>query len=451
MAEFDLAVHGGVIVTPQGRVALSLYVRQGRVAHLGTDRLAAAREVDAQGLFVLPGMVDTHVHLMEPGETERETFPDGTAAAATRGVTTIIEHTHHHPVRSVEDLREKLAHLESRSRVDFGLAAHVWPDRINGLPALWEAGIGCFKIFTCTTHGVPGLDPAHLHRTLRLLAAIGGVALMHCEDESMTAEAERILREAGRADEGVITEWRSREAELTAVAVASLLVGLTGARATIAHVSSQPVARLIETMRSPTAQLYAEACPQYFLLREWEVLEHGALRKFTPPARARSDADEEEMWDLLRTGILTHVSSDHAPSTRAQKAHGDIWEAPFGLPGLDTTMQVLLDAALRGRLTLEDLARVYSEVPAQIYGLFPRKGSLAVEADADFVLIDPHAESVIRDEDCLSKAGWSPFSGRPVRGRVVATFLRGEDIAREGEPRDGFLGRFLPGPGLRRQ
>jgi len=143
------------------------------------------------------------------------------------------------------------------------------------------------------------------------------------------------------------------------------------------------------------------------------------------------------------------MSSDHAPSTLEQKNAGDIWEVHFGLPGLDSTMSVLLDAAARGHLSYEDIARVYSEAPAKNYGMWPRKGRLAPGADADIVLVDPAATRILRDVDVLSKAGWTPFDGRAMTGRVVQTYLRGRLIAEEGKPSDKRTGLFTPGGGYR--
>jgi dihydroorotase len=183
------------------------------------------------------------------------------------------------------------------------------------------------------------------------------------------------------------------------------------------------------------------------LLREQEILEHGSFRKFTPPARARSAGDENAMWELLRSGGLTYVSTDHAPATAQQKTEGGIWDVHFGLPGLDTTLPLLLDAALRDQLALEDVVRRYAEAPARWYGLYPKKGTLDVGADADVALIDPDGERTITDSEVISKAGWSPYSGRRLRGRIVSVRLRGEVVAEAGKPVASATGRFLPGPG----
>ncbi len=447
MTDADLVIAGGTVVTAAGRRRANVVVAAGRIAHVGPQLPSAREVVDAAGLFVLPGGVDTHVHLMDPGSPEREDFPSGTAAAAASGVTTIIEHTHGHPVRTVADLMDKRDYLRDRSAVDFGLAAHAWPGQQGALAPLWEAGVSFFKLFTCTTHGVPGHDAAALLAHLEASALVDAVTLMHCEDESLTSEAEALLRREGRLDGGVVPQWRNRDAEVVAAAVAALLVRRSGARATLAHVSHPEVASYAARERASGARLAAEACPQYFLLREEEVLDLGALRKFTPPARARTDADEAEMWQLLRSGVLTHMSSDHAPSTLAQKADGDIWDVHFGLPGLDSTMSLLLDAVARGQLSLEDVARVYAENPARQYGLSPVKGRIAAGADADILLVDMSAQRTLANEDVLSKARWTPYHGRAVRGAVVRTYLRGQLIAEQGRALRGDSGRFLPGAG----
>ncbi len=442
-------VTGGTVVSSTGSRRTDLLLRDGRVEAVGDGLPPGERTIDATDLLIFPGGVDTHVHLMEPGDLSREDYPSGTAAAAARGVTTIIEHTHGHPIREVEDLHEKKSHLVGRSNVDYALAAHTWPDRVDQIADLWRAGAAFFKIFTCSTHGVPGLDPANLLAALTAISDAGAAALIHCEDESITAVAERALKESGRTDNGILLEWRSREAELAATAAAASLVAVTGARATIAHVSSPAVAAVITDAQARGGHLAAEACPQYLLLREDEVHSCGTLRKFTPPARARSDADEDAMWELVRNGTYSHFSTDHAPSTMEQKQSGDIWSAPFGLPGLDTTFPVLVDAALRGKIDLSDVARLYSETPAKRYGLFPRKGHLGVGADGDFVLIDPRAIWGVDESSLLSKAGWSPYDGRVLQGRAVATYLGGEEIARDGVAHQLRTGSFIDGAGAR--
>jgi dihydroorotase len=444
----DLGIEGGLLVGPRGQRRRNIYVDGERVAEITAERRPALERVPADGLLVMPGMVDLHVHLMDPAATDREDFPSGTAAAARSGVTTIVEHTHAGPVRTPAELARKRRYLDDRSMVDYGLAAHAWPDRLDAVADLWAAGVTFFKVFTCTTHGVPGFGTAALLELFRRTRSAGALCLVHCEDEAITADAEARLRAAGRVDPGLLPAWRCREAEVAALASTGALAAATGARAITAHVSHPAAVELITASRRLGGPVGVETCPQYLTLREDEVVAHGALRKFTPPARARDDADLDAMWMALADGRITHVSTDHAPSTRAQKREGDFWSAHFGLPGLDTTLAVLLDGASQGRLSYERVVDAYSRTPARLAGLYPRKGRLAAGSDADIVLIDPSIRWTVRSKDILSKAAWSPFEGRTLVGRAVATFLRGRLIADErGSMSHPGVGRWLAGSG----
>ena len=444
----DLVVRGGTVVTPRGSRVADVLIRDGRIVMVSSRRQHARREIDASGLMVMPGMVDAHVHLMEPGQVDREDIATGTAAAARAGVTTVIEHTHASPVRTTKDLARKVDLVSRRARVDVALAAHAWPGEVEEIAPLWRAGIAYVKAFTCTTHGIPGHDAASLRKLFLALASVGAPALVHCEDESLTSTAEADLRAAGRDDGSVLSEWRSREAEQVAIATVSRLARDLDARVTIAHVSHPEAVEIAIGGKAPQGHITCETCPQYLTLLEAEVLAFGALRKFTPPARARNELDLVAMWRELSRRRIAYVASDHAPSTLPQKLSGTIWDVHFGLPGLDTTLSVLLNAAHEGTIRYELIPEIYARVPARTYGLWPRKGALRPGADADLAIIDPAAKWHVADVDVLSKAAWSPFSGRTLVGRTVVTILRGTVIAESGQVLAApGAGRFVPGAG----
>lgn len=445
----DLTLSGGTVVSARGMTRADVEVRDGRVLAIAEPGAGAQEgRVDASGLLVFPGFIDMHVHLMDPGPSEREDWEHGTAAAAAAGVTTVVEHTHMEPVLDPERLLAKRDYASARSRVDFGLAAHLFPESIPRVPDLWAAGVIFFKAFTCTTHGVPGLGEDELRTAFETAASVDAPVLVHSEDESTIAEAERRLREEGRVDAGLLPEWRSRSAERLATERVLRLAGDAGVRAGVAHASHPEIIELVEAARADGAPTFVETCPQYLTLLENEVLDQGPLRKFTPPARARDRRDLERMWDAVRSGGVDYISSDHAPATRAQKLEGDIWSAHFGLPGLDTTSRILIDAAVRGTISFPRLAELYSEAPARIYGIAPRKGALTAGSDADLVLVDPAVESVLEHATIRSKAAWSPYEGRTLRGRVVATYVRGRAVFADdrvlGEPGGGCA---IAGPG----
>lgn len=446
---YDLALHGGTVLTAEGRRLASVYVQDGRIAAISAEKFTAKEVVDVSGALLLPGMIDGHVHFMDPTEPEREDFISGSQAAAVGGVTTVVEHTHSGPVRRRAELEEKIAYLRGRSLVDFGLAAHVWPETIPELPEVWAAGATYLKIFTTTTHGVPGLNNALLLEALQMIARIDATALLHCEDDAITHRNEERLRAQGEHGGDVIPRWRSRAAELVAVNTAVLLAKLTSARVVIAHASHPAVIDLAATARASGGDIWIETCPQYLLLDEDDVLMAGAFRKFTPPARVRSETDRQAMWRRVAEGPVTHISSDHAPSTARQKQQG-LWEAPFGLPGVETTLPLLLDAVAGGRLSLERLVELVATTPAKLYGFFPRKGLLMPGADADMVVVDPRVTRELRNESVVSKAGWTPYHGRKVAMSPVMTFVRGRLVAKDGRPvADPGWGVFLPGRGAR--
>lgn len=430
--KFDCEITNATIVDPRGRYRGTIVISGEKVAGILEEPSGnAARTIDAEGLVALPGMVDQHVHFMDPGDNAREDFIRGSSAAAVGGVTTVVEHTHSNPVLTAEDLREKREYLKDRSIIDFGLMAHVFPDTIKHVPDLWEDGVAIFKTFTCTTHGVPGLLPDDLLRLFRSLFEAGARGLVHCEDEFITEDNEERLHAALRKDYGVIPEWRSTEAELVAVNTVTLLARLTGANITVAHASQPEVIDLVRRERELGAALSIESCPQYFYIDSDEVRRYGPTRKFTPPAR---DAPAGElMWKRLARGQIDLISTDHAPSTLDQKFASDIWGCPFGLPGVETTLTMLLDAVAEGKLTLQRLVQTYSEAPARLLGLYPRKGALRIGSDADVVLVDTGQEHVLSNDNIVSKAGWTPFDGRRVKGRPVMTMLRGQVVAENGK------------------
>lgn len=429
---FNIEIINADIVTSTQSYRGCVSIQDGRIAAISASPLQQAKQtIDAAGLTLLPGMIDQHVHFMDPGGTEREDFIHGSSAAAVAGVTTVVEHSHGYPVRSVSRLDEKLHYLANRSLTDFGLAAHVFPEDIGNLEPLWQRGAVQFKIFTCTTHGVPGLTNDQLFRAFAEIAAIGANCLLHCEDDSITDGNERRLRAANRYDNGVITEWRSATAEQVAVNTVAFMARLTGVTAIVAHVSHPLVVEIIQRERAQGAKLFAEMCPQYLFLNEDIVREKGPFAKFTPPAR--SVCQSQEMAELINNGSVHLIASDHAPSTAEQKKEGTIWDCHFGLPGIDTTLPMMLKLVNQGLIPLQRLIQMYSEAPAKLLGLYPRKGCIAVGADADLVLVDMNKKWTIDNELMISKAGWTPFHGMAAVGKAQMTLVRGQVVAENGK------------------
>lgn len=442
----DLEIYGGKIVSPRGIREGVIYVRDGKVAAITTEREAtAARSIDATGLFILPGCIDGHVHMMDPGFTEREDFITGTSAAARGGVTTIIEHHRHAPPTLDADiLEEKKSYLGRRSLIDFSLMGGVLPHNIGEVAGMWEHGAVSFKGFTCEIHGQAPLLEGELLQLFTELARVGGMALIHCEHDALLKHNEKKLKELGRKDPMLLAEWRSPLAEVLAVRNVAYLAEITGAKVVIAHVSQPEVLKVIAEARARGANIYAETCTQYLTLTTDDLAQQGAFAKFTPPPR--SPETVAGMWELINQGYVHLVSSDHCPYPHDVKAQGneDIWEAPFGIPGVETTLRIMLTAVNQGKLSLTKVAELLSEGPARVYNLYPKKGNLEPGADADMVLVDMNRHEVLTNEGVVSKCGWTPYAGREVHGAPLMTISRGKVVAMDAKvPEEVGWGRFI--------
>lgn len=444
----DLVIQGGRVWSSTGFQDVDLYVDDGRVVGVGRMDVQARQIIRADGLYVMPGVVDAHVHIPDPDRTDREDFPSGTAAAASNGTTFILEHHHSLPVKHVSFLREKVAYLRDRSHVDFGLIGAGHPDNLGELHALWDAGVYAFKVFTCHLHGVPAVLNDVMLRLLREVARFDGLCLIHCEDDFITGDNGRRLKAEGRLDGTAVPAWRALEAELTATAATCITARRAGARIIIAHVSHPEVLDVVRAERARGGHILAETCPQYLWLTEAVVAERGPWAKFTPPAR--SEDARREMWRRVARREIDLVSADHAPTTKEEKRQGesDIWECPFGLPGAETTLSAMLTGMNRGLIDMSTIVALMCEGPAKAYGLFPKKGALRIGSDADIVLVDPQRKRQIQAETIISKAGWSAFEGQEFVGAAVKTLVRGKVVWDDGVFLEGpGYGQYVPRPG----
>lgn len=433
---YDAAVTGGTIVTADDFVDATLVVDGGTVAGFLDPSVSvdADRLVDATGKHVLPGGVDPHVHMMDPGDTDREDFPTGTAAAAAGGITTVGEHHRTDPtVLTADILDDKRAYLADRARIDFGLLAGGHPDNIGEIEDLEAAGAMAYKSFTCEVHGVPALLSDHMSELFTEVERVGGISMIHPEDERMLDANEERIRASSRTDGSIVPEWRSKEAEQVAVSTTLQIAKQTGVSLWFAHLSHPELVDQVNRAKSQGVDVYAETCPQYLYLTREDVERDAPYTMFTPPAR--EEADRAELWNRLANGEIDMVNADHAPSTKAQKSRGedDVFEAPFGIPGVETVLPLLLNGVSEGKIGLDRVVEVFATNPAKITGVYPRKGALKVGSDADFVVVDMDRERTLRDEDVVAKCGWTPYDGLAIEGVPETTYVRGRPIVEDGE------------------
>ncbi|MGA2463867.1 MAG: amidohydrolase family protein [Thermodesulfobacteriota bacterium] len=431
----DLAIINGLLVDSKSIYPGVLSIREGKIVGITQSLENHPQEViDAKGLYILPGAIDGHVHMMDPGYTDREDFTTGTRAAARGGVTTVIDHHRTIPqVFGAKELSEKREYLKTRSIVDFGLLGGLSLTNLGNLKGLWEAGALGFKGFTCALHEADVLGIGNLIEILEEIRKFNGIALFHCEDDSLLKKTEERLRKQGRKDPLSVSEWRSPEAEELAVRTLIYAAKKTGARVAVAHTSLPSLVLEQAAARAQGIPIYTETCAQYLYLTEEDLKEKGPFCKFTPPPRKKEEV--EKMWWCLSHGLIDMVNSDHCPYPYSDKEAGeeDIWLAPFGIPGVETTTPILLDGVAKGKLTLPQVAYVRSESPAMIYGLTGQKGSLRVGCDADLIFIDLKRKVVLNNLKIISKCGWTPYHGKEITGDVVLTMVRGKVVMKEGK------------------
>jgi len=449
----EYLVSGGDVVLPERVAEADLWVRDGKVrAVLPRQGGAPDAErpepglpvVDARGLVVLAGMIDSHVHLRDPGHPHRETFATGTAAAAIGGITTVLEMPSGVPaVSDAASWRHKHAVVAPKAVVDFGLYGGAGHVNLDSIAEQADAGAVAFKSFMNAP--AAGADPGFASRALpddasflaamEIMARTGLPSVVHAENDSICSCLARQMKEQGRSDLRAHAESRPPVAEEEAVARALLLAGAAGARLSIAHISTAAAVERVRQAKAQGQAVTAEACPHHLFHTLGEAEHLGPYAKVNPPLRG--SADVEALWQGLADGTIDFVGTDHAPYTPEDKDRGwsDIWSAPSGVHGLETVLGAFLTAVSQGRLTLPGLTRIISLGAARTFGLEGVKGELRPGADADFILVDPARRMVSRRErlQSVSRDAARLWDGYESRGAVVATYLRGTLVARDGE------------------
>jgi allantoinase len=443
VSDADLIVRGGTVVTSTDMFVSDVAVAGGRIAAVGANlEMKAGEEIDAAGLHVFPGGIDSHVHFNDPGRTEWETIECGSAALAAGGYTTFIDM----PLNSLPvtidgaafDL--KLEAAERSSLVDFGFWGGLVPGNLDRLEELVERGVMGFKAFMCPS----GIDefPASDERTLRdgmkRVAGLDSIMLVHAEDPAVLDMHSRIFTRSTWRD---FVRSRPPEAELQAIFLANGIARETGCRLHVVHISTARGAELIDEAQSRGTDVTGETCPHYLLYVEddLELLRGGG--KCAPPLRTKED--RFQLWRAVLEGRLPIVVSDHSPSAVELKQGSDFFKIWGGISGCQSTRQLLLAKGVGPSL----IAAITATNVAERFDL-TGKGQIAVGFDADLWLADLSYEDVVRDEDLLYRNPFSVHEGQPIRGRTVHTMVRGHTVFADGKPAGKPSGRFIR-PGAR--
>ena len=467
----DLVIRNGTVVTPRGRFHGGLAIAGEQIVAVGADASLppARRAIDAGERYVLPGLIDAHVHMAseeDPSIPEglRANMPVETEGALYGGVTTLGHFVGQRNEPLLPNVRATIEHGNRWSHADFFMHAIVSAEgHYAEMPEVWRLGVTSFKHFFNAYRARPGeelswlggpSDAGMLYRSLRFCAERGapGMVIVHCEDIDLIIHMEEQMKAAGRRDLGAWSDARPNAAESTRVASAIELARLAGAPLYIAHLSTAEAADLVAAARARGEAVWSEVTPHHLTHTGAMEAAIGCWGKVNPPLRA--DRDLERLWRALHDGGITCLGSDHGTGgrTRAMKEkgggkHQNIWGARSGnRGGLEHFLPVLMTYGVSaGRLSMEDLVRVGAENTARVFGLYPRKGALAPGADADVVIVDPELEATVDDAfyHCLCEV--SVYRGHTLRGLARTTIVRGrimvEDRETVGTP--GW-GRYVP-------
>lgn len=459
MEPFDLVIRGGTVATAADTMQADVGIRGETIAALGVGLERGRREIDAAGKLVLPGGVDSHAHIEQlsaAGMVNSDTFESATTAAAFGGTTTVITFAAQHVGMSLKKVVEDYHQLAGRGAViDYAfhmiLADPTEATLANDVPALVKAGHSSLKVFM--TYDRLRVDDEQLLDVLAAARDNGAFVAVHAENHGMiTWMSKRLLKGGNTAPKyHGISHPRVGEAEAFTRLIAC--AALVDQPIMIFHVSSAEGAAVIRQARGQGLKVFAETCPQYLFLTRHDLDKpglEGAKWIFSPPAREKTD--QEALWQALALGDLQVVSSDHAPYAYDETGKLAAGKNPTfkqianGMPGLDARLPLLFDAMVtKGRFDLSRFVAWTATEPAKMYGLHPKKGSIAIGADADIAIWDPKKKATFSDATVKHRAGYSPYAGRTVTGWPVTVLRRGavivENDARNAAPGSG---RFLP-------
>jgi dihydropyrimidinase len=456
MMKADYVIKNGIVVTPQNTIIGGVAVKGTRIMAVASDDALpdAGRSIDANGGYIIPGLIDVHYHLGAGGPPERieSDFKTETPGAALNGVTTVCSMLA--TLDSYIPFAEKVIGWGNEtSHVNFALHCAIQNDgHFDELKQICDMGMCRFKMFYTAYKGEEGrkigqlgCDDAMVYRACEFFADYGfpAAATLHCEEQDIM-DLLQPRYENKRMDLPAWTEARPDFIEAMSLDSAAWIAKETGATIHIAHMSTREAVEELARWQKAGVRIYGETTPTYLTLTKYDDI--GLFGKINPPLREKDD--QEALWAALRDGVISTMGTDTCPYTRKEKEQGgDLWSA---LPGFATGVELFAsvmfsEGVLKGRLSIEQMVKVTSEGTARFLNMYPHKGALVPGADADIVIIDPDRETTVHAKDLVTRAKeWSPFEGMKLKGMPVLTMVRGE-IAAEGRELVGKPnGRFVP-------
>ncbi|MCF3932951.1 dihydroorotase family protein [Acuticoccus sp. M5D2P5] len=431
----DTVMREARIVSSTGVREASIAIADGTIVEIGPDETmpAAREEIVLAGATVIPGAIDVHVHFRDPGFPHKEDWTSGTEAAAAGGITTVFEMPNTDPATaSVAALTDKIARASAKAVVDFGIYGNVADGNHDALEPMIEAGAAAFKIYMGSDNPlVPAPSDHTILAALDIFARHGMRTTVHAENAAILVGREARLKAAGRTDAAAHLEQHADLAEMEAIQRIALYSRETGAPIHIAHLSSARSIPFIEAAKREGTDLSCETCPHYLTLSTEDGARLGAnFLRVKPPVRGPEH--KAPLRRALFDGTIDVLSTDHAPHRHTEKNRPVIWDCAPGFPGVETSMRLMLTAVATGELSLERYVAMAAEAPARLFRLAPRKGHIAVGADADIVVLDLDRRERISAARLHSKGNATPFEGMETIGLPVLTMVRGRTVMRAG-------------------
>ena len=406
----------------------SVAIDDGKIFKIGRETNMPKSDVrlDLKNLLVLPGLIDVHVHLRDEGKAYKEDFYTGTAAAAAGGMTTVLDMPNNNPVTmSVETLRNRIGIAERKVLVNVGFYSEFPKDKSEIQGIVKEGAVG-FKLYMAEQIGGLNIDSDQaIMAAFKVAGSLGILTTTHAEDEQTLKRSEDKFKDIGRNDINAFLKAHSEDVELKAIEHLLKLVKQTDMHLHFCHVSTEAGMQVIIEAKKFGLSVTCEVTPHHLFLCAADLKRVGNLAVTMPPLRDRSEVDA--LWEAVKNGWVDVIGSDHAPHTLKEKEAESVWDVKVGMPGLETTLPLLLTEVRRGRISIGDMVRLMSENPAEIFKL-KNKGRLKEGNDADLTVVDLNRKYKVDASEFHSKAKWSPFEGREVQGKPVKTFVAGQLI-----------------------
>ncbi|MDP6932679.1 MAG: dihydroorotase family protein [Myxococcota bacterium] len=421
---YDILIKDATIIRPEGRLVADIGIEDGRITYLGGNPGGRGHEeVSAIGRFVMPGVIDSHVHFRDPGHTYKEDWGSGSRAAVATGVTTVLDMPNTSPATlDVASARAKLSHASECSVSNFGVWVAGTADNIAQANEAWDAGLVCgIKVFMGDTTGGMVVPSEALGE---IFGSGSGLIGVHAEEDKTLLEARARMRDQ---EAPCHNEVRPPSAALAAVTRLVELVRATNRPLHVCHLSTSDELELLAPLRGELP-ITSEVTPHHLYLSVETSSDQGNRIKVNPPIR--SELDRRALWTAIRRNHIDTFGSDHAPHTAEEKAL-PYWDAPSGIPGVDTLYPLLMSSVKNTRMSLEAMVQMCCTAPARIFDL-KGKGVIEVGADADLILFREGATSRLTEDDLRTKVGWSPFIGREIGVPPDLVVLNGRIAARSG-------------------